>query len=51
MRGLVKDICEWPTDMDNGVGIDYGSGSRLGGGGQKGKIETTIIAQKIKYLN
>ena len=30
--------------MDNGVGIDYGSGGGLGSGGQREKIGTTVIA-------
>ena len=38
VMGLVKDY-EGPTDMDKGVGLDYGSG---GGGGHRGKIRTTI---------
>ena len=29
--------------MDNDVGIDCGNRSRLGGGGQMGKIGTTVI--------
>ena len=31
-------------DTDNGVEIDNGSGDRLGGGRQWGKIGTTVIA-------
>ena len=41
--------------MNNGVGIDYGSGGKLSGGGQRGKIGTTVIVIifnfKFKYLN
>ena len=47
---------EWAMDMDNGVGIDYGS---VGGGGrQRGKIGTTvtnkwnhILCSSIKIIN
>ena len=35
-------------DMDNRVGIDGGSGVGLGGGGQRGKIGTTVIEQQQK---
>ena len=38
---------EWPTDTDNSVGIDCGSGGGMGGGERKeGKIGTTVIEQQ-----
>ena len=28
-QGLVKEMCEWPMDMDNSVGIDWGFGDYI----------------------
>ena len=42
-RDWTKNIYDWPTDMDNSVGIDCGSGGGMCRGGQRGKIGTTVI--------
>ena len=49
-RELAKNMYEGPTDMDNTVGTDCGSGEwgGLGGGGKRGKIGTTVTEQFIK---
>ena len=28
-KGLTENTYAWPADMDNGVGIDWGSGGRV----------------------
>ena len=44
-------MCEWPMAMDNGVGMDCGSGEGVGEGeaGESNgeKCKTTVIEQQI----
>ena len=53
VKGLVKEhmsVYEGPSDVDNGVGIHYGSGGQARQRGAKGKNWDNSINNNNKYI-